>query len=65
MKEHDVKIPIIVSVTVETTGTLLIGSEINAVLTTLEPFDIDVLGMNCATGPNQMRPLYEADLCSI
>ena len=44
----------IVSVTVETMGTMLLGTEIAAALATLEPFDIDVIGMNCATGPKEM-----------
>lgn len=43
-----------VQVTVETTGTMLLGSEIGAALTALEPLGIDVLGMNCATGPAEM-----------
>ena len=62
MSEYNIKIPVIVSVTVETTGTLLIGSEIGAVLAALTPFDIDVLGMNCATGPDHMRP-YIKQIC--
>src|SRR5271169_1435486 len=49
-----IKIPVIVSVTIETMGTMLLGSEISAALTTLEPFDIDVIGINCATGPKEM-----------
>jgi len=48
-------LPIIVTVTVETTGTLLVGSELAAVITTLEPYDIFALGMNCATGPADMK----------
>ena len=56
MEEQGVKLPIFVSVTVETTGTLLLGSEIGAVMAALEPFDIDVFGINCATGPEQMHP---------
>jgi 5-methyltetrahydrofolate--homocysteine methyltransferase len=48
------RVPVIVSVTVESTGTLLLGTEIGAALVALEPFDIDVLGMNCATGPKEM-----------
>lgn len=56
MKAQEVKLPVIVSVTVETTGTLLLGSEIGAVMAALEPFDIDILGINCATGPEQMHP---------
>ncbi|MFC0623193.1 methionine synthase [Kribbella deserti] len=47
-------IPIIVSVTVETTGTMLLGSEIGAALTALEPLGIDLIGLNCATGPKEM-----------
>jgi 5-methyltetrahydrofolate--homocysteine methyltransferase len=47
-------IPIIVSVTVETTGTMLLGSEIGAALTTLEPLGIDLISLNCATGPGEM-----------
>ncbi|MGA0323081.1 MAG: methionine synthase, partial [Ilumatobacteraceae bacterium] len=49
-----VDIPIIAQVTVETTGTLLLGSEIGAALTSLEPLGIDVIGLNCATGPAEM-----------
>ena len=48
------KVPIIVSVTVETMGTMLLGSEISAALTAIEPYDVDVFGMNCATGPKEM-----------
>ncbi len=47
-------VPVIVSVTVETMGTLLLGTEISAALVTLEPYDVDVIGMNCATGPMEM-----------
>ncbi|MEV6666109.1 methionine synthase [Streptomyces nigra] len=47
-------LPIIVSVTVETTGTMLLGSEIGAALTALEPLGVDMIGMNCATGPAEM-----------
>lgn len=49
-----------VSVTVETTGTLLVGSSIWAVMAALEPYPIDVLGLNCATGPEAMRRHLEA-----
>ena len=49
-----------VSVTVETTGTLLVGSSIQAVMAALEPFPIDVLGLNCATGPEAMERHLEA-----
>lgn len=56
IQDRGKKLPVFVSVTVETTGTLLLGSEIGAVLTALEPFDVDVVGINCATGPEQMHP---------
>ncbi|MFD7711297.1 methionine synthase [Streptomyces sp. NPDC059786] len=49
---HD--LPLVVSVTVETTGTMLLGSEIGAALTALEPLGIDMIGLNCATGPAEM-----------
>ena len=49
------KVPLWVQATVETTGTLLVGSDIAAVLTSLEPLGIDVLGLNCGTGPDEMH----------
>ncbi|MFH8588182.1 methionine synthase [Streptomyces kasugaensis] len=48
------RLPVICSVTVETTGTMLLGSEIGAALTALEPLGIDMIGLNCATGPAEM-----------
>ncbi|MEU5433357.1 methionine synthase [Streptomyces sp. NPDC020719] len=48
------RVPLICSVTVETTGTMLLGSEIGAALTALEPLGIDMIGLNCATGPAEM-----------
>ncbi|OEV03265.1 methionine synthase [Streptomyces oceani] len=47
-------LPVLCSVTVETTGTMLLGSEIGAALTALEPLGIDMIGLNCATGPAEM-----------
>ncbi|MCX5209361.1 methionine synthase [Kitasatospora sp. NBC_00240] len=47
-------LPLIVQVTVETTGTMLLGSEIGAALTALEPLGVDYIGLNCATGPAEM-----------
>jgi 5-methyltetrahydrofolate--homocysteine methyltransferase len=47
-------VPLICHVTVETTGTMLLGSEIGAALTALEPLGIDLVGLNCATGPAEM-----------
>ncbi|MFM1779203.1 MAG: hypothetical protein RIS51_348 [Actinomycetota bacterium] len=52
--ESGVRLPIFVEVTVETTGTMLMGSEIGAALTALEPLGIDMIGLNCATGPTEM-----------
>ena len=54
MKALDVYVPIIVSVTIETTGTMLLGSEIGAALTALSALGIDSIGLNCATGPTEM-----------
>jgi 5-methyltetrahydrofolate--homocysteine methyltransferase len=48
------RVPVIAQVTIEAFGTMLMGTEIGAALTALEPFPIDVVGMNCATGPQQM-----------
>ena len=48
------RVPVIAQVTIEAFGTMLMGTEIGAALTALEPFPIDVIGMNCATGPKQM-----------
>jgi 5-methyltetrahydrofolate--homocysteine methyltransferase len=47
-------IMLIAQVTIETTGAMLLGSEIGAALTALEPLGIDVIGLNCATGPAEM-----------
>ncbi len=45
---------LIAQVTVETNGTMLLGSEIGAALNALEPLGIDLIGLNCATGPQEM-----------
>jgi 5-methyltetrahydrofolate--homocysteine methyltransferase len=47
-------IPVFTHVTVETTGTMLLGSEIGAALTAVEPLGVDMIGLNCATGPAEM-----------
>ena len=54
MSELGINLPIVVSVTIETTGTMLLGSEIGAALTTLSALGIDAIGLNCATGPAEM-----------
>ncbi len=49
-------LPIMVQVTVETTGTLLVGSDIAAAATVIKALDVSVMGLNCATGPQEMAP---------
>lgn len=56
--EHKMRLPVIAQVTIETFGTMLNGTEIGAALTALEPFPIDVIGMNCGTGPKQMADSF-------
>ncbi len=46
--------PLMVSVTMEVMGTMLLGTDISGLLAILEPFPIDILGLNCATGPDRM-----------
>ncbi len=53
-EKQRVKIPVITQFTIETFGTMLNGTETSAALVALEPFPIDVIGMNCGTGPDQM-----------
>src|SRR5918993_215793 len=53
-KEIKRRIPVIAQVTIEVFGTMLNGTEISAALTALEPFPVDVVGMNCGTGPRHM-----------
>lgn len=52
--ELGIRLPLFVEVTVELTGAMLMGSEITAALTALEPLGIDAIGLNCATGPTEM-----------
>ena len=54
IEEVDFDVVLIAQVTVETTGTMLLGSEIGAALNALEPLEIDLIGLNCATGPAEM-----------
>ena len=49
------EVPIFCTITVETTGTMLVGSDVGAALTTLEHLPVDVVGLNCATGPDLMQ----------
>src|SRR5881628_2785259 len=55
MQKAGKRIPVTVQVTLEATGTMLLGTEIGAALTALEPFDVDIIGLNCATGPIEMN----------
>lgn len=55
IKNRNIELPIMISITMETTGTMLVGSDIASALTILEPYNIDILGLNCATGPIQMK----------
>src|SRR5574341_191070 len=54
MQAFGAEIPLMVQVTMESTGTMLLGTEIGAALTALEPYGLDVIGLNCATGPQEM-----------
>jgi 5-methyltetrahydrofolate--homocysteine methyltransferase len=54
MRQSGRRVPLIVQVTVETTGQMLLGSDIAAALTAIEPLGADIIGMNCATGPAEM-----------
>src|SRR5438309_1727958 len=55
MQKAGKRLPVTVQVTLEATGTMLLGTEIGAALTALEPFDVDIIGLNCATGPVEMN----------
>jgi 5-methyltetrahydrofolate--homocysteine methyltransferase len=55
MRKVGKRLPLTVQVTLQESGTMLLGTEIGAALTALEPFDVDVIGLNCATGPKEMN----------
>src|ERR1700693_3013561 len=55
MRKAGKRLPVTVQVTLQESGTMLLGTEIGAALTALEPFDVDVIGLNCATGPVEMN----------
>jgi 5-methyltetrahydrofolate--homocysteine methyltransferase len=59
-KEYDSLAPIMVSVTIETNGTMLIGTDIATVAAILKPFDIFSLGVNCGSGPDKVLPHIKA-----
>src|SRR6266852_4978467 len=55
MRKAGKRLPLQVQVTLQESGTMLLGTEIGAALTALEPLDLDIVGMNCATGPAEMN----------
>ncbi len=65
--QRGVKLPIMVSVTIELSGSMLIGTDATTIVTILEPFDILSLGFNCGTGPDQVKKHIKtlSELCSI
>ena len=54
MKKLGIALPVMVQVTVETTGTMLVGSDIAAAATVIHSLGVDIMGLNCATGPQEM-----------
>src|SRR5713226_8558850 len=55
MRKAGKRLPVTVQVTLQESGTMLLGTEIGAALTALEPYDVDIIGLNCATGPVEMN----------
>src|SRR5262249_745633 len=55
MKQVGKRLPVQAQVTLQDTGLMLLGTDITAVETTLEPYDCEVIGLNCATGPKEMN----------
>jgi 5-methyltetrahydrofolate--homocysteine methyltransferase len=55
MRKAGKRLPVQVQVTLQETGMMLLGTEIGAALTALEPFEVDAIGLNCATGPKEMN----------
>ena len=55
LRKSGKRLPVTVQVTLQESGTMLLGTEIGAALTALEPFEVDAIGLNCATGPKEMN----------
>src|SRR6202142_357880 len=55
MRKAGKRLPVQVQVTLQESGVMLLGTEIGAALTALEPYDVDIIGLNCATGPAEMN----------
>ena len=64
MADKKKKVPVMVQITIETTGTMLIGSDIASAFCAIEPYEIDIIGMNCATGPLEMSD-HIRHLCEV
>lgn len=58
-RESDIQVPLQVQVTMDIHNRMLFGSHIDAVAAILEPMDIDVIGLNCSTGPDEMEAPIE------
>ena len=54
LREKHIDLPVMASVTMETMGTMLLGTDMLGALTTLEPYPLDIIGLNCGTGPKAM-----------
>jgi 5-methyltetrahydrofolate--homocysteine methyltransferase len=61
MRDAGVQLPLMVQVTIETTGTMLVGTDIAAAATIIGALDVPIIGLNCATGPQEMAE-HVADL---
>src|SRR4051812_5555756 len=55
MHKSGKRLPVTAQVTLEATGSMLLGTEIGAAQTALETYDVDIIGLNCATGPREMN----------
>jgi len=55
LRKSGQRLPVTIQVTLQESGTMLLGTEIGAALTALEPFEVDAIGLNCATGPKEMN----------
>ena len=66
-KERGIVLPVMVSVTIELSGSMLIGTDAATIVTIMEPFNILSLGFNCGTGPEQVKKHLKtlSELCSI
>jgi len=66
-ESRDTALPIMISVTIELSGSMLIGTDATTIVTILEPFDILSLGFNCGTGPDQVKKHLKtlSELCNI